>query len=610
LGALALSGLPGGTGARTYAAPAQAEEFAHPAFQRTWERTDRPVALGEVQRSFYWGPAPNTPGLLEDYAEGLGGKRLVQYFDKSRMEINDPNADQSNPFFVTNGLLTTELISGKMQVGNSAYVDHAPADIPLASDTDDLNAPTYVSFQGVSNTPLGDHPAPNRIGQFATSTINKAGELGTDPTKANDPNAQIVFYDETTRHNIPKAFWDFLNQTGPVYVPELGSYRNDRLSDPWFYATGLPISGPYWAKVKIANVPDVDVMIQAFERRVVTYVPSFPASFRVQMSNIGQHYYDWRYEGQPPSPPPLPTATSGPAGPPPTPTLNIAQPGAESLIGTWVNNHEETTTVGKIWIRSLDGSNNLTVQWFSPCSRGLCENEQKTVPFTGIPFNITLNGFTFSMSPVAGVPPGLLVVFAGTENLTFHRAMPSDYAGAWLNDDPTAGEVGKLWIDDNRNELTVTWFEACGASLCPHAPETTTYENEPFNVNIDNHTFRISLNSVAGDSISVLLASSYDGLWTNISPDPEAREALPQVELVGVGSTLLMDVYVTCGTQPCPDPSYTASGAFDSEPTSLSTPSLPDTTFIVSFDSARGDRLLMVLRSPDGEERILTFARQ
>src|SRR5215211_4458154 len=95
--------------------------FSHPAFQSTWQRTDKLVVEGLVQRSFFWGPGPNTPGILEDYAEGQGGKRLVQYFDKSRMEINDPNGDQNNPFFVTNGLLTVELISGKMQVGNQAY---------------------------------------------------------------------------------------------------------------------------------------------------------------------------------------------------------------------------------------------------------------------------------------------------------------------------------------------------------------------------------------------------------------------------------------------------------------------------------------------------------
>ena len=38
-----------------------------------------------------------------------------------------------------------------------------------------------------------------------------------------------------------------------------------------------------------------DVLIQAFERRALTYVPTNPQGFQVEMANIGQHYFDWRY---------------------------------------------------------------------------------------------------------------------------------------------------------------------------------------------------------------------------------------------------------------------------------------------------------------------------
>src|SRR4051794_1483310 len=281
----------GAFSASAQAAPA----FANPAFQRTWERTDKPLASGQVKRSWYWGPQPNSEGVQEDYAEGTGGKRLVQYFDKSRMEINNPNADPNNPFFVTNGLLTVELISGKMQTGNSTYVDRWPADIALASDPDDASAPTYLSFQGVSNTTLGDHPATANTGQPATQTIARNGTVGNDPTKASYPDVNIVYFDQNTRHNVSRAIWDFLNQSGPVYVSATGQVADARLSDPWFYATGLPISEAYWARVKIAGQPQ-DVLIQAFERRVVTYVPNGVPGFKVQMGNIGQHYYDWRYK--------------------------------------------------------------------------------------------------------------------------------------------------------------------------------------------------------------------------------------------------------------------------------------------------------------------------
>src|SRR3982751_1969505 len=33
--------------------------FAHPAFERVWDRTDSLVKLGQVSRTWFWGPGPN-----------------------------------------------------------------------------------------------------------------------------------------------------------------------------------------------------------------------------------------------------------------------------------------------------------------------------------------------------------------------------------------------------------------------------------------------------------------------------------------------------------------------------------------------------------------------
>src|SRR5689334_22202542 len=88
--------------------------FADPAFQQVWERSDKPVAESRAGgRSWMWGPQPNQ-ALTEPYSRNiLGGTRQVQYFDKARMEINDPNGDRNNLYFVTNGRLVVELISGR-----------------------------------------------------------------------------------------------------------------------------------------------------------------------------------------------------------------------------------------------------------------------------------------------------------------------------------------------------------------------------------------------------------------------------------------------------------------------------------------------------------------
>src|SRR5690242_7260729 len=167
------------------AGPAAAVElrYADPAFQQVWTRTDGPVAGRQATRSWYWGPAP---GMIvrEPFAGLPGGSHLVQYFEKSRMEVNDPNGDRSSKWFVTNGLLTVELISGRIQTGLTTYEDRGPAAIPLASDTDDPNAPTYASFRTVSNTPLGDHPMADHTGAQVTATIDVKGRVGQDPSRA------------------------------------------------------------------------------------------------------------------------------------------------------------------------------------------------------------------------------------------------------------------------------------------------------------------------------------------------------------------------------------------------------------------------------------------
>jgi hypothetical protein len=276
--------VPGGTGGFA---------FADPAFKNVWSRTDQLVLSGQVSRTWFWGPGPNTPGLIEQYNQGVGGKRLVQYFDKSRMEINNPAGDRSQPFFVTNGLLTVELISGFIQLGDADFVKFHPACIPMSGDFGDTLAPTYFAYQGVSNTQAGDHNAPDRTGQNATETIDRNGVVGNDPSKANVPGVNFVHYEATTHHNIPKIFWDFLNSSGPVLNAN-GQVVTEQLIQPWNFASGLPISEPYWARARI-NGEVKDVMIQAYERRVLTYVPTNQQGFQVEMGNIGQHYFDWRY---------------------------------------------------------------------------------------------------------------------------------------------------------------------------------------------------------------------------------------------------------------------------------------------------------------------------
>jgi len=271
--------------------------YANPAFQSTWDRTDHPVQQGQVSRTFFWGPGPNTPGLFEQYNESpLGNKlRLVQYFDKSRMELNNPNARQDQPFFVTNGLLTVDLISGQVQVGETDFTKYRNACIPMSGDPGDQFAPTYFAFQkvSVSSDRVDTHPAADRTGQKVVETIDRNGITGTDPSKANMSGTDLVHFEGSVKHNIPRVFWDFLNASGPVHDAN-HNIVTQQLINPWFFASGLPISEAYWTRATIKGKV-TDVLIQAFERRALTYVPTNPTGFQVEMANIGQHYFDWRY---------------------------------------------------------------------------------------------------------------------------------------------------------------------------------------------------------------------------------------------------------------------------------------------------------------------------
>jgi len=264
--------------------------FANAAFQSTWSRTDQLIASSKVSRSWYWGPKPLSDGTREPYVEAPDGTgyRLVQYFDKGRMEINNPNGNKSNLFYVTAGLLARELIEGRYQIGNNSFKPLEPAQIPLASDLDDGNAPTYASFHNAIATTSASF-----VGSIVEASIARDGSITSNGTGFASKGVTEFAYEPATKHNIPDVFWRFLNTTGPVLIN--GKQVNARLTDPYNYATGYPISEAYWAKVKINGVQGVDVLIQVYERRVLTYQPDGRTGYKVQMGNIGHHYYEWRY---------------------------------------------------------------------------------------------------------------------------------------------------------------------------------------------------------------------------------------------------------------------------------------------------------------------------
>ena len=326
-------------------------QFAHPAFQSTWARTDGLIASGSVTRPWVWGPVPGQ-SATEPFAGLPGNSHLVQYFDKGRMEVNNPSANQNDPFFVTNGLLSVELISGQMQVGLASYQNRGPAQINLASDADDPTAPTYQSFNGVANIP----GAPNerrktaQVGQVVRTAIDRQGNTQPWPENHGDYGVRIAYFEPSTGHNIADIFWDYLNQQTDIV--QGGQRVTGPLFFPWFSVTGYPISEAYWSYVKVEG-KYTDVLIQAFERRVLTYVPHLPSPFKVQMGNIGMHYHEWRYSPARPTPRPggaTPTLSSLP----PKATVSIDELAYRKSITDLNGNYVTITNRGQA-AQSLNG---------------------------------------------------------------------------------------------------------------------------------------------------------------------------------------------------------------------------------------------------------------
>ncbi|MFN8516953.1 MAG: hypothetical protein U0841_31150 [Chloroflexia bacterium] len=262
-------------------------------FNRTWARTDEPEVRGG--RTYIWGPRSLLPTsyLISEPLAGLpGDQRPVLYWDKSRMEVNDPNAPPDQ-WYVTNGLLVSEMVQGRIQIGvnPTRYADRAPAEISFG-DLDDTTGPTFKSFREHLNDPPLASNAPVAQG------IDRAGKVS--PSDAGGVTCRAVV--QETKHCIASPFWDFLNQQGTIYEPDAGGIVEGGLFNPLFYATGLPISEAYWITVKAAG-KQIRVLVQLFERRTLTYNPAHAPAIRVEMGNVGLQYFNWRYTALQPGDP-------------------------------------------------------------------------------------------------------------------------------------------------------------------------------------------------------------------------------------------------------------------------------------------------------------------
>ncbi|MGI8855267.1 MAG: hypothetical protein ACR2JW_05925 [Thermomicrobiales bacterium] len=244
--------------------PVGAAAFAEPAFQTQW-------VAGEAITTNFWGPPTTSDGgRWEYYKDAAAGRRHVQYFDKGRMEWTDP------PGRVTNGLLPVEMIRGRVQFGDATFVSKPPPNIPIAGDPSNAG-PTYATLGSRASGILA--PAPAQTGAPITTVMSATGDISQGPAIS---GVAMGGYDTQTQHNVASAFLDYRNRAGLATI-------------------GLAISEPFRAGFVVSGLPK-DVVVQVFERRVLTFTAANTPAFQVEMGNVGQHYYQWRY---PPNAPPI-----------------------------------------------------------------------------------------------------------------------------------------------------------------------------------------------------------------------------------------------------------------------------------------------------------------
>jgi len=267
-----------------------ASSFADPAFETQWK-------AGEAAVPNFWGPLANArDGQKETYG---GGPRLVQYFDKARMELNTSGGP------VTAGLLTNELKTGKMQVGDSSFEQRQPAKVNVAGDAG-ADGPTYADLASLPDPEVSRDTASPAVFSFNGGTFQAVP--ANDPLFKTLGDAPFVYTEDFGYclghcRSTFKPFKDFIAGL-PLRIDQ---------------TTGFPIGPAFFAKVKIAGTPTT-VLVQPFERRVLTYNPNNPPATRVEFGNIGQHYYTWRYlDAAAAVPPPAPTV----APPSPITFLNV-----------------------------------------------------------------------------------------------------------------------------------------------------------------------------------------------------------------------------------------------------------------------------------------------
>jgi hypothetical protein len=177
------------------------------------------------------------------YEAGL----LVQYFEKGRIE---EHPQEHNPAWrLQYGLLVDELIAGALP-------------LPIGGEASTL---TYASLQGLTQPAKRVPAPPDFLGGTATLPD---GSVFVPFSAMLAPEAG---------HLVPAYFWSYIN-------------REDLFPGGWLHDVGLPVAAPVEAIVDKGPVTGRRIIIQAFQRTILTFDPLNPVDYLVERANVGTDY--------------------------------------------------------------------------------------------------------------------------------------------------------------------------------------------------------------------------------------------------------------------------------------------------------------------------------
>jgi hypothetical protein len=173
--------------------------------------------------------------------------RTVQYFEKGRMEDHE---DEPNPSWrFQYGLLVDELAQLKAGLpvgGDASTVTYAA--IYLLSLPDLRAAPPAGFVGGTQALPDGAVFIP-----FSAALLPGPGQV------------------------VPAPFWTYIN-------------NEELFPGGWLHDVGLPLTAPVEAIVDKGSDKGRRILIQAFQRTILTYDPLNPADYVIERANVGTDY--------------------------------------------------------------------------------------------------------------------------------------------------------------------------------------------------------------------------------------------------------------------------------------------------------------------------------